>query len=194
MSEKRNEFNDISDRDLYLSMYSSQFILLIASVVILITFSSSPIRFLLSIEFHWLSGLWQGLLFALSALLINAALYQLLPRTFLDDGGLNERVFKHMGFVHIVLFCLVVAVVEEWLFRAVLQQLFGLPIASLLFALVHFRYLRKPVLFSYVLFISVALGLLYERTNNLAAVIIAHFLSNTVLALIMRYKTAKTKP
>lgn len=194
MGEAKNELNEVSDRDLYTSMYASQFILFLISLVIIVIFSRSSVNsFLTSIELNWFTGLWQGSIFALIALLINTVLYQWLPKRFLDDGGLNERVFKNMGFVHIIFFCLVVAFIEEWLFRAVLQQLFGLPIASLLFALVHFRYVKKPVLFSYVLFISVALGLMYEQTNNLASVIIAHFISNAVLAFVLRYTTLKTK-
>src|SRR5699024_11474282 len=60
----------------------------------------------------------------------------------------------------------------ELLFRGVLQTTFGYIPASVIFALVHVRYLSKPVLLISVLLISFFIGYLFEVTGNLYVTIL----------------------
>src|SRR5690625_1741473 len=111
----------------------------------------------------------------------------ILPKKYFDDGGINERIFKNQSIFNIFIIALIVAVSEELLFRGLIQTIFGYFIASTLFALVHVRYLRKPVLLISVLLISFYLGYLYEITNNLFVTIFAHFIVDFLLGVIIRY-------
>ncbi|MEK1830639.1 CPBP family intramembrane glutamic endopeptidase [Priestia megaterium] len=65
------------------------------------------------------------------------------PEHLYDDGGINERLFANRSVPHLILICIIVACSEEILFRGVIQVQFGLFWASIVFALVHIRYLKK---------------------------------------------------
>jgi membrane protease YdiL (CAAX protease family) len=68
-----------------------------------------------------------------------------------------------------------------------MQHFVGYVAASLLFALIHFRYVKKPLLLATVLLFSFCLGWLYIRTGSLAAPVIAHFIINALPALIYKW-------
>jgi membrane protease YdiL (CAAX protease family) len=103
-------------------------------------------------------------------------------------------VFSNLHPVHIGFLSLIVAMSEEILFRGVLQSQFGIWIASLLFALVHFRYLSNLFLFTITIGLSFSLGILFFLTENLLTVIVAHFVIDFILGLLIRYqKLEKTK-
>lgn len=90
--------------------------------------------------------------------------------------------------LHIVWLTLLIAFSEEILFRGIVQQQFGLEIASIVFALLHFRYLSKILLFILVVSISIFLGLLYEWTGNLFVPVMTHFVIDLVFACQIRFK------
>ncbi|WP_054710722.1 CPBP family intramembrane glutamic endopeptidase [Bacillus sp. JCM 19041] len=163
MSVDRDVLNGMTNKDLYISMYLSQILMFVIGAICAFVLGDGFRNMLTDLPLDWYNGLWQGSVFALFALGVNALVYMLFSKKSLDDGGLNERVFAQMSPLHILFFCAVVAFCEEWLFRAVLQQFFGLPIASVLFAFVHFRYVKKPVLFTYVLILSISLGLFLRK-------------------------------
>lgn len=81
-----------------------------------------------------------------------------------------------------------IAIAEELLFRGVLQTVFGFFSASVIFILVHFRYLNKPVLLISVIVTSFLLGFLYEATGNLYTVIVTHFIVDFLLGMIIHFK------
>ncbi len=74
------------------------------------------------------------------------------------------------------------------LFRGVLQTHIGLWAASLIFAVLHFRYLSKWLLFIMVTAISFLLGLMYEWTGNLFVPMTAHFIIDAVFACQIRFE------
>ncbi|KGP70874.1 CPBP family intramembrane glutamic endopeptidase [Pontibacillus yanchengensis] len=121
-------------------------------------------------------------------LLIDIILMALLPARFYDDGGINKRVFRSISVLEIFVIALVVALAEEFLFRGVIHTHFGYLTASVLFALMHVRYLKKPVLLISVLFISFYFGWMYEMTQNLWVTIVAHFMVDFVLGVMIRLK------
>lgn len=125
---------------------------------------------------------------AIAIVVVDLILDRMLPKSWLDDGGINERVFKNLSLVELTLLCFVIAVAEELLFRAVLQTAFGLIIASTIFALIHFRYLKKPVLFINVWIVSFLLGVLFHWTGNIGVTIVAHFLIDFLLGLTIRQR------
>ncbi|WP_059103505.1 CPBP family intramembrane glutamic endopeptidase [Shouchella shacheensis] len=182
----REQLNEMSDKDVYVSVYLSQLFLLALGLGLSFVFFSGPKELLASFSHQPSQALVLGFLFALVVVFVNLLLYRWVPRRHVDDGGVNERVCQNMSVWHMCFFCFFVSVTEEWLFRAVLQTALGLPLASLLFALVHFRYVKKPILLVYVLSLSIALGLFFEATSNLGAVITAHFFINFLFGLILK--------
>jgi membrane protease YdiL (CAAX protease family) len=84
-----------------------------------------------------------------------------------------------------------IAISEEILFRGVLQTHFGIWVASLIFAILHFRYLSKWLLFTMVVSISFLLGIVYDLTETLYTTIIAHFLIDLVFAIQIRLQFVK---
>ena len=129
-----------------------------------------------------------GLIPGLIIVMIDLILMYSLPARYFDDGGINEKVFQNRSIGDIFMIALIVAVSEELLFRGVIQTTFGYIIASIIFSLVHFRYLKKPALLISVLFISFYIGYLFELTGNLFVTITTHFIVDFLLGLIIRFK------
>ncbi len=129
-----------------------------------------------------------GIVPAIIIVIIEIMLYVVFPSSYFDDGGVNEKVFKNQTVGNIFLISIVVAVSEEFLFRGVIQTAFGYLFASTLFALIHIRYLKKPVLLILVFIISFLLGYLFKITENLLVVIAFHFTIDFLLGLYIKYK------
>jgi uncharacterized protein len=119
-------------------------------------------------------------------LAIDFLLMRYLPEHWYDDGGINEKIFQNRSIPHIFFLCLLIAFSEELLFRGVIQTHFGLFVASIVFALLHVRYLEKWFLFVMVVLLSFFLGYIYQRTNSLWVTIFAHFLIDFILAIDIR--------
>ncbi|BBP90393.1 hypothetical protein BsIDN1_40110 [Bacillus safensis] len=149
---------------------------------------------------HWtdFTSLWEiqdariltyGIGGAAVVIIVDAIVMKVFPAHMYDDGGLNEKMFKNRSIPHIVWLTLLIAFSEEILFRGIVQQQFGLEIASIVFALLHFRYLSKKysclsLWFQLVFF----LGLLYEWTGNLFVPVMTHFVIDLVFACQIRLK------
>ncbi|EIT86557.1 hypothetical protein A374_03264 [Fictibacillus macauensis ZFHKF-1] len=182
MSKKNQAalIQQLSDTELYLNIYLSQLLFLVAGSILMF-FTSFP----------WSHVTWNtkaelyGLGLAIGTVLFNLLLYKWLPLSYVDDGGINERIFSSLSLPNIALLTLVIAICEEWLFRGALQNLLGLHITSICFALLHIRYLKKPVLFSVAVLLSYLLGYLYESTDNLVAPMSAHFLIDFLLGALL---------
>ncbi|GGC99831.1 CPBP family intramembrane glutamic endopeptidase [Pontibacillus salipaludis] len=125
---------------------------------------------------------------ALLILGLDVLLMSVMPKRFYDDGGINEKVFRSLPILEIVGLTFFVALAEELLFRGVIQTEYGYLAASISFALVHIRYLNKPVLFVSVIAISFYIGWMYEITENLWVTIFAHFIIDLVLGIMIRYR------
>src|SRR5690625_5157555 len=186
MSQKKL-IDQMSDRELYQSLIYSQLILFSLALILSIFLFDQISYWLDLFVFNAHQIFYYGCLAGILIVVIDLLLMSIVPKRHFDDGGINERIFKDRSILHIFLIALIVAVSEELLFRGVIQTVFGYIIASTLFALVHVRYLKKPVLLVSVLLISFYLGYLYKITGNLFVTIIAHFLVDFILGLIIRY-------
>lgn len=178
----------LSDRELTQQLILSQ--LLIATTAFILSF------FLfgsLSDWFHYFK--WDthdffvyGFIPATVIVAFDLIIIRVFPKKHYDDGGINERIFKNRSVLYIGTISLFVAVAEELLFRGAIQTTFGYFIASLVFALIHIRYLRKPVLLASVLLTSFFIGYLFEITENLNVTITTHFFVDFLLGLFIRFK------
>ncbi|MBU9723991.1 MULTISPECIES: CPBP family intramembrane glutamic endopeptidase [Bacillaceae] len=190
MKKQGEIIKQLTDRELLLNLYITQFIILI------LAFTLS--RFLFGTWFYplelitWdLQAVTLGVIAGLLVVLLELILVKWLPKHYFDDGGINERVFQKRSFLHIAFISAVVAFSEELLFRGVLQTYLGLLPASIIFALIHFRYLHKPFLFVFTVILSLFLGILYWYTGNLLTVMICHFLIDYLLGIAIRLKIVK---
>nr|WP_154306204.1 CPBP family intramembrane glutamic endopeptidase [Metabacillus lacus] len=167
-------------------LYLTQAFLLLASILL---------GFFLFQSFAEFMSLWNVSFYSIffigggTALLVIAAdllLVKFVPEHMLDDGGINEKLFRSQSVPSIIFLTALIAVTEELLFRGIIQTHFGLFTASIIFALLHFRYITKWVLFIMVVGVSFLLGIVFEATGSLLTTIFAHFIIDLVFALQIR--------
>lgn len=139
------------------------------------------------------SGLgWAGIVAAI-VIAFSIWMDRYLPKRWQDDGEVNEQLFGSLPFGMTVLVCIVVGVSEEWLFRGVIQPYAGNLWTSVIFTLVHIRYLSKPVLIGSVYGTSWLLGELFEAEGTLWLPIVAHIMIDMTLAFYLQYTCRRKK-
>jgi uncharacterized protein len=188
MKNKYNELiKGLTDKELLSHLYLTQ-ILLLGITFILGILLFDHFSYLRSIDFSDVRILLIGVSAGAAVVIVDIILMKLLPKSFYDDGGLNERIFKNRSVLHIAWIAALVAFSEELLFRGVIQTKVGLILASLIFALIHYRYLFNWFLFSNIVILSFFIGSVYEWSNNLALTMIMHFTIDFLLGLYIKYK------
>lgn len=188
MKNKYNELiQGLTDRELLFHLYMTQIILLVITFILGILLYDY-FSFMQAIDFSDLRILSIGIPAGVAIVLVDLLLMKMLPPRFYDDGGLNERIFKNRSVIHIIWIAAFVAISEELLFRGVIQTKFGLILASLIFAIIHYRYLFNWFLFSNIVILSFLIGFIYEWTNNLAITIVTHFIIDFLLGLYIKYR------
>ncbi|MFB3166102.1 type II CAAX endopeptidase family protein [Neobacillus sp. 179-C4.2 HS] len=188
MKNKYNELiKGLTDKELLSHLYLTQ-LLLLGITFILGILLFDHFSYLRSIDFSDVRILLIGVSAGAVVVIVDIILMKLLPKSFFDDGGLNERIFKNRSVLHIAWIAALVAFSEELLFRGVIQTKVGLILASLIFAIIHFRYLFNWFLFSNIVILSFFIGSVYEWSNNLALTMIIHFTIDFLLGLYIKYK------
>jgi len=178
----------LSDKELIYHVYYTQLLLLATAFLLGIFLFDDWQTFMRLFRFDWFAIAVMGGGGAAGVLLLNWLLNVTLPKSLYDDGGINRRIFSSLPFWHIGVLTFIIAVVEEILFRGVLQTTFGLIFTSLVFAVAHIRYLHKWVLFLTVVLLSFFLGWLFLMTENLLVPITAHFFIDFILGCAIRWK------
>lgn len=178
----------ISDEDLKKSLIFSQFLFILLSIILSLFLFDHIFDWFDYFRLYPLEILYYGVMPGVLIVAIDMILLKYLPPRYYDDGGINQKLFQNRSIGDIFLLTLIIAISEELLFRGVLQTTFGYVIASVVFALVHFRYLKKPVLLLSVLLISFYIGYLFEITGNLLVTITAHFMVDFLLGLMIRFR------
>ena len=186
---KQNDIlQNISDKDLKKSLLFSQALFLLISLLLSLILFERFFDWFQYFNVNLKEIFYYGLVPGLMVVMIDLVLMKVLPKHHLDDGGINERVFQNRSVPDIFFLTLVIAISEELLFRGVVQTTFGYFLASVIFALVHFRYLKKPILFISVLLLSFYIGFLFKITGNLFVTITMHFIIDFLLGLIIRFQ------
>jgi uncharacterized protein len=192
MKNKYQELiNDLSERELLFHLYITQTILLSLSLI-LGWFIYKDIWFIEAF-FNWndTSILSMGLLVGILVVILDLLFMKILPKSFYDDGGLNERIFKNRSIFHIAFIALIVAFSEELLFRGIIQTHLGLMAASVIFAIIHYRYLFNWYLFANIIILSFVIGYIYHLTDNLAVTFVMHFIVDFLLGSFIMVKNKK---
>ncbi|WNB93690.1 type II CAAX endopeptidase family protein [Bacillus sp. NEB1478] len=172
--EKKNRIEEFTSKQLLLNVYVSQGLFLLIAIGIGLFFK---------VPFPWTNDFPMPLFYFILAVMtgillpiLSIQLKKKISDQYFDDGGINEKIFGPLSYSHVFVLTILIAFAEEWLFRGVIQNLAGLFITSVIFSILHVRYIKKPVLFIFVTLISFWLGLLYEISNTIWIPFLAHFL------------------
>jgi membrane protease YdiL (CAAX protease family) len=180
--------NGLTDKDLLFHLYMTQVILCVVSLLLgFILFDH--LSYLENIIFNDSQIFVIGIPAGLIVVIIDILLMKILPSSFYDDGGLNERIFKNRTIFHILIIAFFVAFSEELLFRGIIQTKVGLVFASIIFAMIHYRYLFNWFLFVNIVVLSFFIGLIYVWTDNLAVTIVMHFVIDFLLGVYIKCKS-----
>ena len=177
----RELINRATDKELQNSLYLTQVMILIISFIFGMFLFDDLAEFIAL--FIWDLPqiiLWGGIA-GVAVVLVDLLLMKLLPSHYYDDGGLNKRIFRNRSISQIAFIAVIVAIPEELLFRGMIQTHFGLISASIIFAIVHYRYLFNWYLFLNVIGLSFFIGYVYLQTNNILVTIFMHFLIDFLL-------------
>ncbi|SES81216.1 hypothetical protein SAMN05216389_102278 [Oceanobacillus limi] len=186
---QQNELMEqISNKDLKKSLILSQILFIGLALLLSLFLFSSFTDWFRYVEFDLTEIIYYGILSGFLVVIIDLILVKALPSKHYDDGGINKRIFSSLSYIEIIYVTFLIAVAEELLFRGVLQTVFGYMLASTIFAVVHFRYLNKPVLFVSIVVLSFFIGYIFELTENLLVTITTHFLIDFLLGVVIRYR------
>lgn len=188
MKRQRDVIKQLTDNELIKQVLLSQcFLLILSGVFSLFLFDHNSEWFGLFSFDSW-EIFYYGVIPGVVIVGIDVLLMYMLPERYYDDGGINKRIFANRTVFSIVKLVFLIAVSEELLFRGVVQTSVGYIPASIIFALVHIRYLTKPVLLASVLLVSFYLGYMYELTENLLTTITAHFIIDFLSGMLIRFR------
>ena len=177
---------ELSDKQLIKHLYLTQFLLLIIACILhTFIFKSSTLKELFIVD---IGDFFLGLAAGMAVVLVDIIMLNLLPAEYNDDGGLNDRIFSARNPLHIAFIAFVVAFVEEILFRGIIQTNLGLLLSSIIFAVIHYRYLFNRFLFANIIILSLMIGVLFQWTGNILVTIIMHFIIDFLLGIIIRYQ------
>ncbi len=186
---QRVQPGQLTDRLLLANLYLTQGITLIAGLIWIWLQGRNPFSLLVlppGLEF-----IWWGLGLAAAMLLVDLFISRVVPESSMDDGGINEMIFKNRPLWHIIIITLMVGICEELLFRGAIQYAFGPYWTSILFAAIHFRYLRHWIPTGWVFVSSYALGYIYIESGTLWAPILCHFMIDLISGLIISLRREK---
>jgi len=186
---KQNELiKQMTDKELKKQVILSQLIFITIGIILSIFLFEEMSDWLLYFNWNPKEIFYYGAISGLIIVGIDLIIMYIFPERYYDDGGINEKLFKNLSIADIFCVTLIIAVSEEILFRGLVQTTFGYVFASVLFALMHIRYLKKPVLLISVLLISFYIGYLFELTGNLYVTITSHFTVDFLLGLFIRFQ------
>ncbi|NOU97590.1 CPBP family intramembrane metalloprotease [Paenibacillus sp. LMG 31456] len=180
------DIQTLDDRMLLINLYMTQLVVFVIACIIML-FQRPSLGTMLSLEKGIYIPIW-GIAFAGVVLLVDILVSRWVPAEVMDDGGINEMIFKNRPLWHIALLSFVVAICEEWLFRGAIQASWGPYWTSILFAAIHIRYLQHWLMTGLVFSISYGLGWIYIQTGSLWTPIVAHFIIDFIMGCIIRYR------
>jgi uncharacterized protein len=178
----------LTEKELLFHLVATQILLLTISAILGMILFDSFNEF--ENLFVWADGriLSVGVGAALVVVAVDILLMKYLPPSYYDDGGLNERIFSNKSVAQIALIAAMVAVSEEILFRGIIQTNAGLFITSIIFAVVHYRYLFNWFLFLNIILLSFVIGYIYMQTENLLVTIVMHFFIDFLLGVMIKFR------
>ncbi|MCP1123145.1 CPBP family intramembrane metalloprotease [Bacillus sp. AFS018417] len=189
MDIRKTSIEDMSLKEIRLNLYITQAIIICIGILLAYILFPSMDAFLALWKWDFSSIFLIGGGVACVIVLFDYIAMHFFPESWFDDGGINDRMFQGMSVFRVFAVTLLIGIAEEFLFRGVIQTYFGLIFASVVFAVLHIRYITKPFLFCFVLMISSVFGFVFQWTGNLLITIFAHFLVDFIMGLQLRKQT-----
>ncbi|MFJ2044236.1 MULTISPECIES: type II CAAX endopeptidase family protein [unclassified Paenibacillus] len=183
---QKAEPQQLTERLLLINLYFTQGLTLIIGVVWILLQKRNLFDVLAWPDSY--QFIWWGLGLAGIMLVMDLVLSYVIPQESMDDGGINELLFRKRPIWHIVCIAAIVAVCEELLFRGAIQHALGPYWTSILFAVIHIRYLRHWIPTGWVFVSSYGLGWIYMQSGTLWAPILCHFIIDLVSGLAIRFR------
>ena len=183
---KRVDPSQLNDRMLLVNLYLTQGLTLFIGLIILFFQKRNPLYVL-----NWpenVNFLYWGVGLAVIMFGADMILSHFGSEDSMDDGGINELLFRERPVWHIVVIAAIVALCEELLFRGAIQHGIGPYWTSILFAVIHVRYLRHWLPTAWVFASSYGLGFIYIYTGTIWAPILCHFLIDLVSGLVIKFR------
>ncbi|MFV9510721.1 CPBP family intramembrane glutamic endopeptidase [Tepidibacillus sp. LV47] len=190
---KKISIEELDTQTLLINLYLTQFItLMIGFLLYYFIYHLHPIAVILQVVIPEIGihSFLYGCVFSLIVILIDLILTNTVPKEWIDDGGINEKIFSNIPIWQIGIIALIVSFSEELLFRGVLQSLIDNALTSFLFTMIHFRYLKKWILTIETFLISLGLGFLLTHWGWFSN-FIAHFLIDLLLGILLRREALK---
>lgn len=185
---KKADPQQLTDKLLLINLYITQGLTLFIGLIWILLQKRNPIHILNFPEnAHFV---YWGLGLAAVMLVVDFLLTHIVPEDSMDDGGINELLFGNRPLWHIIVISAIVAVCEELLFRGAIQHSLGPYWTSILFAVIHVRYLRHWIPTGWVFLSSYGLGYIYIHSGSLWAPILCHFLIDLFSGMVIRYRRA----
>lgn len=179
--------DQLTDRLLLLNLYLTQGFTLIIGLVWVILQKRNPFELFsppISVNFMtWGIGL------AVIMLIVDFVLSKIVREDEIDDGGINRMLFRNRPLWHIILISAIVAICEELLFRGAIQYAIGPYWTSIIFAVIHIRYLKHWLPTGWVFLSSYGLGMIYIYSGTIWAPILCHFLIDCISGMVIRYRS-----
>lgn len=182
---KKADPQQLTDKLLLINLYITQGLTLFIGLIWILLQKRNPIHILNfpdSVHFvYW------GLGLAVIMLAVDFLLTHIVPEDSMDDGGSTSYCSANGRCGILWLFqrwlrC------EELLFRGAIQHSLGPYWTSILFAVIHVRYLRHWIPTGWVFLSSYGLGLIYIHSGSLWAPILCHFLIDLFSGMVIRYR------
>ncbi|MET3696149.1 membrane protease YdiL (CAAX protease family) [Bacillus oleivorans] len=186
MKKQSEIIKSLTDRQLLINLYATQLIILVITIILSFVFFGDLSTLFLLIKWNDGAAYLIGFIAGLLVVGLDVLMARLLPPQFFDDGGINERIFLKRHPLHILFLAVIIGVSEELLFRGILQNTLGWFWASLIFALIHFRYLSHWYLSLNITLLSLFIGYVYILSENLIAPIILHITVDFLLGLFLK--------
>ncbi|WP_342436247.1 type II CAAX endopeptidase family protein [Paenibacillus sp. FSL L8-0436] len=183
---KKADPQALTDKLLLINLYITQGLTLFIGLIWILLQKRNPfdiLNFPNSVNFvYWGLGL-AGIM-----LIVDFILTYIVPEESMDDGGINQLLFGNRPLWHIVVIAALVSVCEELLFRGAIQHGLGPYWTSILFAVIHVRYLRHWIPTGWVFLSSYGLGYIYIHSGTIWAPILCHFFIDLFSGLVIRYR------
>jgi uncharacterized protein len=177
--------NGLTDKDLLFHLYMTQVLICTISLILGFIFFDN-FSYFDNFNFRDFQIISIGIPAGIAVVVVDIVFMKWLPSSFYDDGGLNERIFRKRNVFHIFIIALFVAFSEELLFRGIIQTKVGLLLASIIFAIIHYRYLFNWFLFLNIVVLSFFIGVIFQWTDNLAVTIMMHFVIDFLLGVYIK--------
>jgi membrane protease YdiL (CAAX protease family) len=185
---KKADPQQLTDKLLLINLYITQGLTLFIGLIWILLQKRNPFHILNFPEnIHFV---YWGLGLAAIMLVVDFLLTHIVPEDSMDDGGINELLFGNRPLWHIIVIAAIVAVCEELLFRGAIQHSLGPYWTSILFAVIHVRYLRHWIPTGWVFLSSYGLGYIYIHSGSLWAPILCHFIIDVFSGMVIRYRRA----